>query len=129
MKYLSFSFIMILILMACGDEDLASDPLCDIQYGTPFTIEAGITYCQADGSQLVINQFTNSICPCFADCIWEGEIQVEATLIDADGSESPIFIHTVRTEENTERFSVFSASISEECEPKLQEIQIVVAEN
>jgi hypothetical protein len=59
------------ILISCNKED---QECIEVQYDQLFKIEAGESYCFEDGNFIAIEALENGFCPCFAYCIWEGEM-------------------------------------------------------
>jgi len=113
--------IMVIGCISCGSE---SD--CGNAFGTPFDIREGRTYCLTDDTSIVIDEISESYCPCNADCIWEGEAQVTLRRVSPDGEET-FTIHEVRNEDDPSWLRIHEVSITEACDPDIASISITVS--
>lgn len=67
----AFIFLVFLtLLMSCSKNDSSCT---SIDYNKSFMAEVGEVYCVDDKNTIKIDSIDNQLCPCNADCIWEGE--------------------------------------------------------
>ena len=64
-------------LFSCSGMD--SETCTEVKFTDAFTVETGETYCLEDGTELEITALNNEFCPCFAVCVWEGEMTINMT--------------------------------------------------
>lgn len=67
--------------MACDKTD---SNCTSIEYNKSFTAEVGERYCVDDNNYITIDKIENQLCPCNADCVWEGEFILHLS-VTADG--------------------------------------------
>lgn len=83
MKYLIFTTVIILIF-SCTK---ATNSDCEtIRFNDKFQAKVGEKYCVNDSNSLTIKSIDNQLCPCNADCIWEGEFILDLEII-AEGKQ------------------------------------------
>jgi len=68
--YIILTFL-VLILFSCTKKDYECN---DVQYNTSFEITKEQKYCFSDGNYFIVNYMRNEFCPCYSECIWEGEM-------------------------------------------------------
>jgi hypothetical protein len=83
MKQIIFLLIFVFALSCKKDE--VSDCTA-ISYDTPFIASVGQKYCIDETNYVLINEVHNQLCPCNADCIWEGEFILKMDVL-ASGKE------------------------------------------
>ena len=76
-----FLLALLSVLTSCtkNNSDCTS-----IEYNKAFIAEVGEQYCVDDKNYVRIDKVDNQLCPCNADCIWEGEFIVNMS-VTADG--------------------------------------------
>jgi hypothetical protein len=70
MKHLIFALLIIGAFSCKKEENIECEK---ISYDTSFTAVVGQEYCVDDANYVVIDSVVNQLCPCNADCFWEGE--------------------------------------------------------
>jgi len=112
--------ILVVLCSSCGGDD--ED--CFRPFGEEFRIEEGDELCLSDGSTLIIDEFTNSYCLCFENCLWEGEANVNMRRLLPDGTTEDIQAHEILVEKNPEWLEVSRVVASTDCIPLVEEIFI-----
>jgi len=84
---------------ACNKDgnDTSSLECQDVNYSSAFSIEANNKYCFPDEVSLTILDIKNEFCPCFANCIWEGEMVIDMQWILASGETTIFSFHQAAT--------------------------------
>jgi hypothetical protein len=80
MKQLIF-FLIILSVVSCKKEE--NTECTAIKYNTPFIASVGQKYCLDETNFVVIDEVDNKLCPCNADCIWEGEFILKMKVLSS----------------------------------------------
>lgn len=52
-----------------------------IEFNNKFEAKVGVKYCVDDDNSLTIKSIDNQLCPCNADCIWEGEYILDLAIV------------------------------------------------
>lgn len=77
-----------LLLTSCGEDPvIQSAPLCqEIDFDTSFEMQVGDSACLPDGSSFKVLEVRDEFCPCFALCVWEGQLvmKIETKKIDGE---------------------------------------------
>ncbi|MBK8628077.1 MAG: hypothetical protein IPN86_21700 [Saprospiraceae bacterium] len=70
MKQIIFLLIIATAISCKKDENTECN---SISYNTTISALVGQKYCIDDANYLIIDAIDNQLCPCNADCFWEGE--------------------------------------------------------
>ena len=86
MKYLTLIFASLLILSCNKADDNTEKKDCtEVEFNTSFSVVLDEEVCFPDGSGFIIKTITDEFCPCFANCVWEGELRVLVETIATNG--------------------------------------------
>jgi hypothetical protein len=66
----SIYLVFLTLMISCNKNDSSCN---SIDYNKSFIAEVGQVYCVDDKNTIKIDSIQNQLCPCNADCIWEGE--------------------------------------------------------
>lgn len=94
MRYLIFGFMLLSVFSCSKDE---TSQCLQITYNKSFIASVGTQYCIDEKNYIVIDSVDNQLCPCFFDCIWEGEFILKMNVF-ADGKG---YIYDLGTSSNT----------------------------
>ena len=119
MRYLAF--VSLLFIISCS-----SDSDCNNAFGTPFEVREGRTFCLPDNSSIIVDDISESYCPCFADCIWEGEAVIQFRRIDEDGEETSVTINEIMNQDNPDWARITEVLVTEACDPDIASISMVI---
>lgn len=67
-----------------------------IQYDTAFAMTVGSTACLPDGRTIELITARDSFCPCFAICVWEGQLEIILKTTDLNGTEKEVFVGSTK---------------------------------
>mgnify|MGYP003591800663 CR=1 FL=1 len=83
MKYVILT-VVIISMFSCSK---GSNNNCQtINFNDKFQAKVGEKYCVNDENSMTIKSIDNQLCPCFADCFWEGEFILDLEII-AEGKQ------------------------------------------
>ena len=92
MKYLTLIFASLLILSCSKADDNTEKKDCtEVEYNVSFSLALNDEVCFPDGSSFIVKTITDEFCPCYAYCVWEGELRVMVETTDKKG-EKELFI-------------------------------------
>ncbi len=77
----SIFLVFLTILISCNKNDSSCT---SIDYDKSFIAEVGEVYCIDNDNTIRIDSIENQVCPCLAQCVWEGEFIIHMS-VTADG--------------------------------------------
>lgn len=77
----SIFLVFLSLLISCSKNDSSCT---SIDYDKSFIAEVSEVYCIDEKNTIKIDSIENQLCPCNADCVWEGEFIIHMSVI-ADG--------------------------------------------
>ena len=114
-------FLALLISLASCSKN--SSDCTSIEYNKAFIAQVGEQYCVDDKNTITIDKVENQLCPCNADCLWEGEFILHVS-VNADGT---LYKYSFGTSEKTidnEPFNYFKLKFlsitPESCDNEIQ---------
>jgi len=115
------AIVIAVFLISCS-----SDSDCANSFGTPFEVREGRTFCLPDNSSIVIDEISESYCPCDAQCIWEGEAVIVFRRITEDGEETTVTINEIMNQDNPDWAAITEVLVTEACDPDIGSISMVI---
>ena len=115
------AIIITVFLISCS-----SDSACNNSFGTPFEVREDRTYCLPDNTSIVVDDISESYCPCFADCLWAGEAVIQFRRIDEDGEETRVTINQIMNQDNPDWARITEVLVTEACDPDIASISMVI---
>ena len=127
-KHLSLALRLVLhvILLGIFVQCTSSDTDCPHRFGDDIEIQDLPSFCLPDGSQVTIDAIENSICPCNALCVWEGEITVSLSRDFGDGSRDTFTVHSVLKEQNP-AWAKIKEFDGASCAPNIEKIYLIIS--
>ncbi len=116
-----FAIIIITLFVSCS-----SDSDCVNSFGTPFEVREGRTFCLPDNSSIVVDEISESYCPCMVDCLWEGEAVIVFRRITEEGEETTVTINEIMNQDNPDWAGITEVLVTETCDPDIASISMVI---